>query len=436
MTASSAPALGPRATPAPPVRIVHLGLGAFHRSHQAWYTARAADAAQWGIAAYSGRSAALAEALNAQDGLYTLVIRSEDDDRAERVDSIVRAHAGWEFPRFLTDVAAPATAILSLTITEAAYSSGETAADAAVLRALAEGVEPSTLEPRTALGRVVVALEARRRAGGGPLALVSCDNLPDNGGVLRDAVAALADAVPELRAWVDDAVSFVSGSVDRITPRLTDAETAVLSERYGDLAPVVTEPFSDWVISGAFPAGRPQWETAGVRFTDELETWEARKLWLLNGAHTLLAALGRLRNHRTVAEAIADAECLRAVDAYWDEACRHLPAELELPEYRTALLERFRNPRIRHLLAQIALDADTKMRVRIAPVAERERAAGRTAAACAAVVAAWLAIDGGASDRAGVERAVADLSPALGADAAFVDAVLASRGSIGDLTLR
>lgn len=412
-----------RTGPVPPVRIVHLGLGAFHRSHQAWYTAHAADADRWGIAAYSGRSAALADALNTQGGLYTLIVRSPDDDRAEVVGSIARAHGGSEFGRFLDDVSAPTTAILSLTITEAAYSSTETDVDAPALQALAAGAEPSEIEARTALGRVVLALEARRRSGGEPLALLSCDNLPDNGGVLRAAVLSLAHGVPELEAWVESSVSFVSSSVDRITPRLPDAETAELADRYGDRAPVVTEPFSDWVIAGSFPAGRPRWETAGARFTDDLNPWEARKLWLLNGAHSLLASLGRLRGHRTVSEAIIDVECLRAVEAYWDEACPHLPAELDLQAYRSALLDRFRNPRIQHLLTQIALDADTKMRVRIAPVAERERQAGRSGEACARVIAAWLAVDGGAPDRASVRTAVDGLSAELGADDEFVDAV-------------
>lgn len=412
-----------RTGPVPPVRIVHLGLGAFHRSHQAWYTARAADADLWGIAAYSGRSAALADALNAQGGLYTLIVRSPDDDRAEVISGIARAHGGSEFGRFLDDVSAPATAILTLTITEAAYSSTETDVDAPALQALAAGADPSEIEARTALGRVVLALEARRRSGGDPLALLSCDNLPDNGGVLRAAVLSLAHGVPELEAWVESSVSFVSSSVDRITPRLSDAETAELADRYGDRAPVVTEPFSDWVIAGEFPAGRPQWETAGARFTDDLEPWEARKLWLLNGAHSLLASLGRLRGHRTVSEAIVDVECLRAVESYWNEACAHLPAELDLQVYRSALLDRFRNPRIQHLLTQIALDADTKMRVRIAPVAERERRAGRSGEACARVIAAWLAVDGGAADRASVLTAVDGLSAELSADDEFVDVV-------------
>ncbi|WP_311258547.1 mannitol dehydrogenase family protein [Microbacterium sp. WCS2018Hpa-9] len=436
MSALAVNLLGTRATPAPPVRIVHLGLGAFHRSHQAWYTANAADAEQWGIAAYSGRSSSLAEALTAQDGLYTLVVRSPEGDRAERIGSIVRAHGGSELARFVDDVSARTTAILSLTITEAAYSPRETCADVAVLGALADGAELSQIEPSTALGRVVLALEARRRAGSGPLALVSCDNLADNGGVLRASVGSLAEAVPGLGDWIDSTVSFVSSSVDRITPRLSDEETAALAKVYDDCAPVVAEPFSDWVVAGSFPAGRPQWEAAGARFTDDLDPWEARKLWLLNGAHSLLASLGRLRGHRTVSEAIADAECLRAVGAYWDEACAHLPDELGLSAYRSALLDRFRNPRIQHLLAQIGLDADTKVRVRIAPVAERERRAGRSGAACAVVIAAWLAVEGQAVDRESVAGTVGMLSAALGADAAFVEAVHKALQQVGNLTLR
>jgi len=412
-----------------------MGLGAFHRSHLAWYTAHAADAAAWGIAAYTGRSAGLAEELTAQDGLYTLVVRSSGGDEAERIDSIVRAHPGTAIPSFLNDVASPATAIVSMTITEAAYTDRQASVDRALLAATADA-DLLGSHPVSAIGRLVFGLKARRRAGSGALALVSCDNLPDNGGVLRDAVLAVADGAPGLVDWIDAHVSFVSSSVDRITPRLSDDEAAELTERFGDRAPVVAEPFSDWVIAGEFPAGRPRWEAAGARFTDDLEPWEARKLWLLNGAHTLLASLGRLRGHDTVAEAIVDRDCLHAVEAYWDEACRHLPAALGLQEYRAALLDRFRNPRIRHLLAQIGIDAETKLRVRIAPVAERERGAGRPGDACAAVIAAWLAIEGSAGDRTSAERAVAGLSPALGADATFVDAVLEHRRSLGELTLR
>lgn len=428
-------ALGTR-TSTPPVRIVHLGLGAFHRSHQAWYTASARDADEWGIASYSGRSSDLAEALTAQDGLYTLVVRSSESDRAERVDSIVRAHAGTDLSRFLADVAAPTTAIVSLTITEAAYSDEATIEDRSLLADLGSEDELASTQPVSALGRLVLGLEARRRVGSPALAIVSCDNVPDNGGVLQRAVAELTAVAPVLADWVDRHVSFVSSSVDRITPRLSPEDAAELQRRYGDRAPVVTEPFADWVLFGEFPAGRPDWESAGARIVDELEPWEARKLWLLNGAHTLLAALGALRGHDSVAAAIADPECRAAVDDYWDEACRHLPDGLALAEYRAALLERFANPRIVHRLEQIAEGVETKIALRIVPVALRERRAGRSARASATVIAAWIAASGAEEGIAAVRSEVGRVSDDLASDDEFVLAVLHVRADLDILALR
>lgn len=420
--------LGIRTAPAPPVRIVHIGLGAFHRSHQAWYTAAARDAGEWGIAAYAGRSSALAEALTAQDGLYTLVVRSPDGDRAERVDSVVRAHAGADVNRLVADLAAPTTAIVTLTITEAAYADARSAADRDLLAEVDRRHDLEGLSPVTAIGRLALGLEARRRRGAPALAVVSCDNLPDNGGALARALSNVV-ASPVLADWISEKVSFVSSSVDRITPRLSTADARELSDRHADRAPVVTEPFSDWVLEGTFPAGRPHWESAGARVVDDLEPWEARKLWLLNGAHTLLASLGRQRGHTTVSEAIADGDCRRAVEAFWDEACRHLPERLELEAYRAALLDRFANPRIVHLLEQITLDSDTKVRLRIVPVAERERRAGRSGAASAAALAAWVISNGAADDREQIRRAVIAVSPALGGDESFVDTVVDSRNA-------
>ncbi|WP_345800119.1 mannitol dehydrogenase family protein [Microbacterium sp. AZCO] len=413
-----------RSRPAPPARIVHLGLGAFSRSHTAWYTAHAADAHEWGMVGYTGRSRDLADALSAQDGVYTLIERSAEGDRAEVIESIVRTAPGGDVAGLVADLASPETAIVTLTITEAGYRTrSDGTADAgdplvaADLAALAD-VAAGGVRVETALGRLVLGLDARRRAGAGPLALVSCDNLSDNGGLLRRGILALCESLPETAAWIASNVSFVSSSVDRITPRLDPDEMQRLEERYGDRAPVVAEPFSDWVLSGAFPAGRPAWETAGARFTDDLEPWESRKLWMLNGAHTLLANLGPLRGHETVAQAMADPVCRDAVEALWDEASRHLPAELETDAYRRALIERFENPRIVHTLAQIALDTPRKLGLRIAPVAERERADGRDAAACAFAFGAWIAGSG-----AHPATALAEVSGALAADTAFVRAV-------------
>ncbi|PPF80593.1 oxidoreductase [Pseudoclavibacter sp. RFBJ3] len=437
MTAAAQPVQSlVRSEPAPPIRIVHLGLGAFSRSHTAWYTAQAADSSEWGISAYTGRSRELADALEEQDGLFTLVERRAEGDTASLVTSIVRARPGGDLDSLIADIARQETAIVTLTITEQGYrvrpdgrldtSAADVAADLAALRS---GDEIAPLS--TAIGRLVAGLEERRRSAGGPLALISCDNVPDNGAVLRGAVIEMARVVPGLEDWCTEHVSFVSTSIDRITPRVEPQELERLRAEYGDRAPVVAEPFRDWVLEGEFPAGRPQWESAGARFTDELGPWESRKLWMLNGAHTLLASLGQLRGHRSVAQAIGDTVCRRAVEQLWDEAAHHLPAELDVVDYRRALLERFENPRIEHRLAQIAADSATKLRLRVVPVAELEREAQRSASGCAAAVAAWVAASArglvpglpGGEAGAQVAELVAALSERLAADAEFVDEV-------------
>lgn len=369
-----------------PVRIVHLGLGAFHRSHQAWYTQHAGNAGEWGIAAFSGRRPDAAETLAAQDGLFTLVQRSGDGDHFELVGSIAEAVDGANLQRLKELVASPQTAVITLTITEAAYTRDESGS--------------GRLASSTPLGRLVLALAARRDAGAGPLAVVCCDNLAHNGAVTRDAILALAawpagqtGSFAGLAEWIETNVSFVSTSVDRITPRTTPLDVQLVSETcgYRDEAAVVTEPFHNWVLSGNFPAGRPRWEDAGAVFVDDIEPYENRKLWLLNGAHSILAYSGLLRGHQTVADALSDSVCRDAVEEFWDEAARHLPPSLGIPEYRAALLERFGNGRIAHHLAQIAMDGSTKLRMRAMPVLAAERAAGRSGDGAARMIAAWLA---------------------------------------------
>lgn len=443
-------ALGTSITP--PVRIVHLGLGAFHRAHQAWYTDRAEDAAEWGIAAFTGRSAEAADQLRPQDGLYTLIERAGAGDSATIVRSLVDTVDGADLGRLTALLAAPETAIVTSTITEAGYrltADGLPDADDPVIRDDVEVLTArfaSTAGPRSAdvpvstLARLLVGLDARRTARSGPLAIVPCDNIPDNGALVRSGLLALArETGPELADWIESTVSFVSTSVDRITPRPTAADADRAAELTGlhDVAPVVTEPFSDWILCGAFPAGRPRWETAGARFVDDIEPFERRKLWLLNGAHSLLAYAGLLAGHRTVAEAIADPALRADVLALWREAGRHLPAELlQLDHYREALLSRFANPRIEHRLEQIASDGVAKLAVRVAPVALAELAAGRSAEACARAFAAWIAARERfplADTRSGTVRAapgvdplpelIAAVEPALASDTSFVESV-------------
>jgi fructuronate reductase len=405
--------------PKAPVRIVHLGLGAFHRSHQAWYTQHAPDAAEWGIAAFTGRRPDAAEALTAQDCLYTLVERSAGGDSFEVIGSIVEAVDGADVARLCQLVAAPETAVVTLTITEAAYglaADGTFDADAPgvaddlrALSAAAAGETSTSGEPSapggtaasgearvpgTPLGRLVWALAGRKDSGAGPIAVVSCDNLSANGDVARRGVLGMAAAWgQDLVEWIAANVSFVSTSVDRITPRTTDADMAEVAEQcgYRDSSPVVAEPFRNWVLSGDFPAGRPRWEDAGAVVVDDIEPYENRKLWLLNGSHSILAYAGQLRGHTTVAEALADPLCRKAVDDFWDEAANHLRAEgLDIPGYRQALLERFGNARIAHRLAQIAADATTKLRMRAVPVLAAERAEGRSGSGAALMLAAWI----------------------------------------------
>ena len=390
-----------------PIRIVHIGLGAFHRAHQAWYTAQVDEAGEWGIAAFTGRNATAANELAPQGGLYTLIERSADGDVASVIPSIVEAVDGADLDRFVELLSASSTAIVTTTITEPGYrltaSGAPNLADAAVQADVDWLASNLTRDaqmsfdggPTTTLGRLVLGLHARRLAGGGPLAIVPCDNMPDNGDFVAKgltALAAMADA--GTAEWISANVAFVSTSVDRITPKTTAADIEAASRLSGwlDAAPVVTEPFRDWVLSGNFPAGRPAWEHAGARFVDEIEPFERRKLWLLNGAHSLLAYAGRLRGHETVASAIADETCLGWVNSFWDDAARNLPDGLDLDAYRASLLERFTNARIEHKLVQIGMEGVTKLRVRFVPVLLAERASGRDGAAGIRALGSWLAL--------------------------------------------
>lgn len=355
--------------------IVHLGVGAFARAHLAWYTQHATGE-PWGITAFTGRSPAAADALAAQDCRYTLVTRAADGDVAEVVDTIVAAHPGTDDTAWRRVVASPTTSIVTLTVTEAGYRAGSDVP-----------------------ARLVDGLAARRAADGGRIALVSLDNLTHNGDVLRDAVHAVT-ADPDLRAWIDDHVTFPSSMVDRITPATTDDDVAGLADLPGalpgDRVPVVTEPFAEWVLEDAFDGiDRPAWETAGVRLVPDVTPFEQRKLWLLNGSHSLLASLGLLLGHETVADAMADPRCRAAVEQLWDEAAAELPLPAaEVDDARTALVERFTNPRIRHTLRQIVAGSAAKLPVRVVDVLrrrlDRDPAAGVGPGAATALAAWWL----------------------------------------------
>jgi fructuronate reductase len=387
----------PGMPPPPPVRIVHLGIGNFARAHPAWYTARAGDAANWGIAAFTGRRADVADALGPQDGLYTLVTRHADGDRFEVLGQLAAVHPASEHAAFLDYFGRPEVALVTITVTEAAYllASGRLDADNAVVRTDVAALTSDPEAPVDSLpAKLVAGLLARRRSGAGPLTIVSCDNLPENGAATAAVVTDLARLVdPSLVGWVEQTVDFATSVVDRITPGTTEEDKAAVQEAQGylDAAPVATEPYSEWVVAGRFPAGRPAWEDAGVRVVDDVTPYEQRKLRLLNGSHSLLAYGGSLRGHVTIDEAIGDPECRAWVETFWDECCRHLelPAET-LTAYREALLDRFSNPRMRDVLKRIAADGSTKLVVRTVPTLRAERAEGRLPTGCATAIAAWI----------------------------------------------
>lgn len=392
-------------------RIVHIGLGAFHRAHQAWYTQHAND--NWGIIAFTGRSPHAATQLTQQDGIYTLVTRSAQGDTHEIIDTITAAHDGNDLTTLTAHIAAATTAIITLTITEAGYHCimGTTPptlnlndphidTDITTLRTLiGDGHTALTTQERRTLtlttvpARIVLGLAARRDADAWPLAIMSCDNLPHNGAVTRAAITTIAHHVdPTLAQWITDHVSFVDSSIDRITPRTTDTDKRTVAHDTGylDHTPVITEPFSSWVISGDFPAGRPAWENAGAQFVTDINPYERRKLWLLNGAHSLMAYAGQLRGHTTVSDAMLDPEVTTWINEFWDEAARHLTEpDLDIPAYRVALTQRFTNPRIAHPLAHIAHDGSLKLAARAVPVYQAEHAAGRSGTASLRLLAAW-----------------------------------------------
>ncbi len=327
-----------------------------------------------------------------------LITRAADGDTAEIISTISRAHPGPDTAALAGYLADPAVVVVTLTVTEAGYLRGpdgrldrqapDVVFDASALR----GGDNSVL--RTTPGRLVAGLLARRAAGGGPLAIVPCDNLPENGRVAATVVNEFASLVnPALATWIEHNVRFVTTMVDRITPATAERDIAAAAELtdLADAAPVVTEPFSEWVLSGEFPGGRPAWETAGARFVTDIVPFEERKLWLLNGAHSLLAYAAGARGHTTIAQAMDDPTCRSWLEQWWDEAAVHLtlPAT-DVTDYRNALVERFTDPRIRHLLAQIAADGSQKIPIRVVPVLRREREAGRLPAGAIRVVAAWV----------------------------------------------
>ena len=391
--------------------IVHLGVGAFHRAHQAVVTDECLAAGEmgWGITAASLQSPATRDALAPQNGLYTLALRSGVEE-LRVVGSIGRVLVAPESPAsLLAAMTEAATRIVSLTITEKGYGVDATGAlkrdDPGIAHDLAH-----PRSPRTALGFVTEALAQRRAAGLAPFTLLSCDNLSQNGQVLHRALTEFATARDAgLGAFVLAEVSCPSTMVDRIVPATTDADRAAISARIGarDAWPVLAEPFLQWVIEDRFPTGRPGWERSGVAFTRDVAPFEAMKLRLLNGAHSTLAAMGRLAGHDTVAQAMADPTIRAFVRAYWDQVGPTVPTHIDVADYTARLLVRFDNPALQHKLAQIATDASQKVPPRLLGPLCDLRARHMPQGAVVLAIAAWMRSCEGVDD-AGAVLAMTD----------------------------
>ncbi len=393
--------------------ILHLGLGAFHRAHQAALTEDCLDAGQtdWGIAAASLRSAGTRDALAPQDGLYTLALRQGDSQSLRVIGALTDLYVGPENPSALLQAMTdPALRIVSLTITEKGYTANVASGD---LRLDDAGVQHDLANPgmpRTALGFIIQALVLRRAAGTPPFTVLSCDNLPGNGQLTRHLLtqfAASRDA--DLAQYVADEVACPSCMVDRIVPATTDADRAMIAGKLGvvDAWPVLAEPFFQWVIEDHFPQGRPKWEIAGVEFTSDVAPFEAMKLRLLNGAHTVIAAMGRLTGRVTVAEAIADPVIRRFIQSYWAEVAPTISPGIDVAGYTSRLLTRFDNTALQHKTAQIATDASLKLPQRILSPLRDLMAAGRPAPFLTFAIAVWIRSCLG-RDEAGLALPLAD----------------------------
>ncbi len=320
--------------------IVHIGTGAFHKAHQAVYTddALAASGGDWMITGVSLRSGDVADQLNPQDGLYTLVVRGQEGTSARVIGSIARVLvAPRDRQAVLEALAAPETKIVSLTITEKGY--GVDPKTGGLDRTHAS-VAPDLAAPRApsgAVGYIVEGLRLRRERGIAPFTALCCDNLPHNGRVLKRLVMEFANAVdPGLAAWIGDSVPFPSTMVDRITPASTDRTSAEVEELIGqrDMAAVETEPFTQWVVEDDFVAGRPDWEAGGAIFARDVAPYEKMKLRMLNGAHSMLAYSGYIAGHQYVRDVMGDAALAKLVNGRWMQPQRRSirsPASISTP---------------------------------------------------------------------------------------------------------
>jgi fructuronate reductase len=388
--------------------IVHLGIGAFHRAHQAFYTEAVLNTfgGDWGIVGCSLRSASVREQLAPQDGLYTLVERSSDNEVLQVIGAVKDVMVGPEDPAALVDLmASEHIKIVSLTVTEKGYCHNPANGNLNIQHPdiVHDLANPDT--PKSAIGFLVAALRKRYEAGINSFTAMSCDNLPDNGEVLEKAVVQFAEQVdPALAQWVKENTRFPSTMIDRIVPATTDEDRAETEAKLGlrDEGVVLAEPFTQWVIENRFSDNRPQWEDVGALLVDDVRVYEKMKLRLLNGSHSTLAYCGYLAGFDYISEVMREPAFVKMITTFMDREAGEtltVPAGFDIDNYKRQLRERFSNKALKHRSWQIAMDGSQKLPQRLLQTLREQLAGeGHIDILCLAV-AAWIRYVSGVDEK-------------------------------------
>ena len=387
----------------PTAGIIHLGLGAFYRAHGAIYIAEAMahSRGDWGIIGVNLIRPDQRDLLKPQGFAYTAVELSPTSEVSQVINVLNDVLVARENPAAVLQVmASPAIKIVTLTVTEKGYchepSSGAlNRAHSDIIHDVNHGL------PQSAVGFLVRALQMRRAAGVAPFTVLCCDNLPQNGHVVRGVVLELAHLInPGLADWIAQNGAFPSTMVDRIVPATSPEDIVKLADKSGylDRSPVIHEPFCQWVIEDNFVnEERPDFVAAGAQMVKDVSRFEQMKLRMLNGSHSALAYLGYLAGHETISDTVADPAFAAYVRQLWAEIMPvvRAPQGFDLQVYAQALMERYANSKIRHRTWQIAMDGSQKLPQRLLGSLEANIAAGKPVPGLCLAVAAWMYYVGG-----------------------------------------
>ncbi len=354
--------------------IVHLGIGAFHRAHQAFYTDQVLekDGGDWAICGVSLKRPEVRDQMVPQDGLYSLVEQDASGNPIKIIGAVKEVLFAPEDPEAVLKImASPDTRVVSLTVTEKGYCHDPASGRLNFQHPDILNDLKSPSQPASAIGFLVQALSLRRDSGIKAFTVLSCDNLPENGKTLQKLVLEFANRRdPDLAKWIEKEATFPCCMVDRIVPATSESDRDEISERLGvrDEAMVVTEPFSQWVIEDDFVNGRPAWENVGAEMVEDVRPFEEMKLRMLNGTHSTLAYLGYLAGMEYVSEAVQQPvfeNFLRNMMKEEIMPTLKLPESVDLDQYQNALIERYQNPALKHRLWQIAMDGSQKLPQRL-----------------------------------------------------------------------